>query len=325
MTDTIIAQSTPPGQSALAMIRVSGPLCDEIAKSALKLPSPTPRVSYLRNYRSLDSQTILDQVVAVVYPIGKSFTGETTLEITCHGNTFIARKIIEDLLERGCRTAKPGEFTKRAFLSGRIDLTQAESIAELISAKSDAELKIANLNLAGAQGNAYKSLQEKILRLQAQLEASIDFPEDDIESQSKSSFINVIDSIIEEMTRLIESCDKKKILSNAIKILILGPANVGKSTLFNSFIGLERALVSNDPGTTRDYISSQVPIEDYRVEFIDCAGIRKTDDSTENLGIEKTIQIIDEAFLILFVIDGSIPYPTDFDQRALDKIKEKIS
>ena len=323
MTDTIIAQSTPPGQSALAMIRVSGPLCDEIAKSALKLPSPTPRVSYLRNYRSLDSQTILDQVVAVVYPIGKSFTGETTLEITCHGNTFIARKIIEDLLERGCRTAKPGEFTKRAFLSGRIDLTQAESIAELISAKSDAELKIANLNLAGAQGNAYKSLQEKILRLQAQLEASIDFPEDDIESQSKSSFINVIDSIIEEMTRLIESCDKKKILSNAIKILILGPANVGKSTLFNSFIGLERALVSNDPGTTRDYISSQVPIEDYRVEFIDCAGIRKTDDSTENLGIEKTIQIIDEAFLILFVIDGSIPYPTDFDQRALDKIKEK--
>ena len=142
MTDTIIAQSTPPGQSALAMIRVSGPLCDEIAKSALKLPSPTPRVSYLRNYRSLDSQTILDQVVAVVYPIGKSFTGETTLEITCHGNTFIARKIIEDLLERGCRTAKPGEFTKRAFLSGRIDLTQAESIAELISAKSDAELRL---------------------------------------------------------------------------------------------------------------------------------------------------------------------------------------
>ena len=157
MTDTIIAQSTPPGQSALAMIRISGPLCEEIAKDALALPSPTPRVSHLRNYRSLDYETILDQVIVVLYPIGKSFTGETTLEISCHGNTFIVRKIIEDLLKRGCRTAKPGEFTKRAFLSGRIDLTQAESIAELISAKSDAELKIANLNLSGAQGNAYKS------------------------------------------------------------------------------------------------------------------------------------------------------------------------
>ena len=147
MTDTIIAQSTPPGESALAMIRISGPLCEEIAKNALALPSPTPRVSHLRNYRSLDYETILDQVIVVLYPIGKSFTGETTLEISCHGNTFIVRKIIEDLLKRGCRTAKPGEFTKRAFLSGRIDLTQAESIAELISAKSDAELKIANLNL----------------------------------------------------------------------------------------------------------------------------------------------------------------------------------
>ena len=323
MTDTIIAQSTPSGQSALAMIRISGPLCEKIAKDALALPSPTPRVSHLRNYRSLDYETILDQVIVVLYPSGKSFTGETTLEISCHGNTFIVRKIIEDLLKRGCRTAKPGEFTKRAFLSGRIDLTQAESIAELISAKSDAELKIANLNLAGAQGNAYKSLQDKILQLQAQLEASIDFPEEEIESKSKSNFLSVFDSIIEEMSQLVESCEKKKILSNAIKVLILGPANVGKSTLFNSFIGLDRALVSQDPGTTRDYISSQVPIGDYRVEFIDCAGIRKTDDSTENLGIEKTMQIIEEAFLILFVIDGSIPYPSDFDPKAMDKIKGK--
>ena len=240
MTDTIIAQSTPPGESALAMIRISGPRSEEIAKTALALPSPTPRVSHLRNYRSLDYETILDQVIVVLYPIGKSFTGETTLEISCHGNTFIVRKIIEDLLKRGCRTAKPGEFTKRAFLSGRIDLTQAESIAELISAKSDAELKIANLNLSGAQGNAYKTLQDRILQLQAQLEASIDFPEEEIESKSKSNFLSVFDSIIEAMSQLIDSCEKKKILSNAIKVLILGPANVGKNPL-RSFIGLDRA------------------------------------------------------------------------------------
>ena len=323
MTDTIIAQSTPPGQSALAMVRVSGPLCEEIAQEALSIPYPTPRVCHLRNYQSLDSQTIVDQVIAVLFPMNKSFTGETTLEISCHGNSFIVEKIIEDLLKRGCRIATPGEFTQRAFLSGRIDLTQAESIAELISAKSDAELKIANFNLAGSQGKVYKSLQERILRLQAQLEASIDFPEEEIEPESKSSILLVIDSIIEETSRLIENSGKKKILSNAIKILILGPANVGKSTLFNSFLGLDRALVSHNPGTTRDYISSLVSIGDYRVEFIDCAGIRKTDNSTENLGIEKAIELIDDAYLVLFVIDGSLPYPTDLDQRALDKIKEK--
>ena len=184
MTDTIIAQSTPPGQSALAMVRVSGPLCEDIAKRALALPCPTPRVCHLRNYLSLNSQTIVDQVIAVFFPMKNSFTGESTLEISCHGNSFIVEKIIEDLLKRGCRIAKPGEFTQRAFLSGRIDLTQAESIAELISAKSDAELKIANLNLAGSQGKVYKSLQERILRLQAQLEASIDFPEEEIEASS---------------------------------------------------------------------------------------------------------------------------------------------
>lgn len=323
MTDTIIAQSTPPGQSALALVRVSGPLCEEIAKDALALPHPTPRVCHLCNYKSLESQTNLDQVIAVLFPMKNSFTGESTLEISCHGNSFIVEKIIEDLLKRGCRIAKPGEFTQRAFLSGRIDLTQAESIAELISAKSDAELKIANLNLAGAQGEVYKALQERMLRLQAQLEASIDFPEEDIESESKSNILSVIDSISDETSQLIENSAKKTVLSNAIKVLILGPANVGKSTLFNSFLGIERALVSHTPGTTRDYISSHLSIGDYRVELIDCAGIRKTDDSTENLGIKKAIELIDEAFLILFVIDGSLPYPTDVDQRALDKINEK--
>ena len=165
MTDTIIAQSTPPGQSALAIVRVSGPLCDRIAKEALALPSPTPRVSHLRNYQSSDSEIIVDQVISVFFPSKKSFTGESTLEISCHGNPFIVEKILEDLVKRGCRIAKPGEFTKRAFLSGKIDLTQAESIAELISAKSEAELKIANLNLAGAQGSFCNSLQDKILTL----------------------------------------------------------------------------------------------------------------------------------------------------------------
>ncbi len=323
MTDTIIAQSTPPGQSALAIVRVSGPLCDRIAKEALALPSPTPRVSHLRNYQSSDSEIIVDQVISVFFPSKKSFTGESTLEISCHGNPFIVEKILEDLVKRGCRIAKPGEFTKRAFLSGKIDLTQAESIAELISAKSEAELKIANLNLAGAQGSFCNSLQDKILTLQAKLEASIDYPEEEIESDSKSIIMNEVESIINEMRFAIESSGKKKFLTNGIKVLILGPANVGKSTLFNSLIGAKRALVSQTPGTTRDYISSNVYIGDFQIELIDCAGIRTTENSTENLGIEKTIELIDEAFLVLFTVDASLPYPIDFDQRALDKISGK--
>ena len=323
MADTIIAQSTPPGQSALAIVRVSGPLCESIAKEALTLPHPTPRFCYLRSYYSSGSQMVIDQVLAVLYQKNKSFTGEPTLEIMCHGNTFIVQKIVEDLLQRGCRIAQPGEFTKRAFLSGRIDLTQAESIAELISAKSDAELKIANLNLAGNQGVVFKSLQERILSLQAQLEASIDFPEEDIETESKQKILITINSIIEETKYLISNAAKKKVLTNAIKVLIIGPANVGKSTLFNTLLGQDRALVSETPGTTRDYISTLIPIGDYRIELIDCAGIRKTDNSTENLGIEKTIELIDEAYLILLVIDGSMPYPTDFDQKVLNKLKAK--
>jgi tRNA modification GTPase len=323
MTDTIIAQSTPPGQSALAMVRISGPLCEKIAKEALALPCPTPRSCHLRNYTSSDTDAIVDQVIAVFFPLKNSFTGETTLEISCHGNTFIVEKIIGDLLKRGCRIAKPGEFTKRAFLSGRIDLTQAESIAELISAQSDAELKIANHNLSGSLGKVYKSLQDRILNLQAQLEASIDFPEDEIESESNLGILRVIDSIIEEANQLVKNSAKKKHLSNTIKILLLGPANVGKSTLFNTILGLERALVTQTPGTTRDYISSEILMGDYRVELIDCAGIRKTNDSTESLGIKKAIELIDEAFLILYVVDRSLPYPTDLDVTALDKIQDK--
>ena len=312
MTDTIIAQSTPSGQSALALVRISGPLCSDIAEGALALPCPTPRKCYLSEYRSMERNEVLDQVMASYFAEGKSFTGDATLEISCHGNSLIVERILQDLLVRGCRIAHPGEFSKRAFMAGKIDLTQAEAIAELISARSDAELKIANSNLKGSLSQSIKSLQSSILRLQALLEASLDFPEDEIEEESQSSLIEEMNSISNRMESFIKNSQKKKHLSHTLKVLLLGPPNAGKSTIFNSMLGHERALVSEKPGTTRDYIAQEMIAGDYRIELIDCAGIRNSSNETEALGVSNSLALIDDASLVLFVIDGALPYPTEF-------------
>jgi len=322
MTDTIIAQSTPNGESALALVRINGPLCAKIAEEALALPHPTPRKCYLRDFRSTASNEILDQVTAVFFAKGKSFTGDETLEITCHGNSLIVERILEDLLARGCRIATPGEFSRRAFMSGNIDLTQAESIAEIISARSDAELKIANSNLRGSLSNTFISLQDSILEVQALLEASLDFPEEEIEEESRKSILEIIDSIVCRMKNFIENSYKKKHLSHALKVLLIGPPNAGKSTLFNTMLGHQRALVSEVPGTTRDYLSQEIKLGDYRIELIDCAGIRISENETESLGVNNSIALIEEAVLVLFVIDGSLPYPTDFHEIVCPKLED---
>ena len=324
MTDTIIAQSTPPGQSALALIRISGPMCKDIAKKALSIPSPTPRFSYLRNYISLDPELgMIDQVVAVFFQAKKSFTGDDTLELSCHGNPLIVEKIIQDLSKRGCRIADPGEFSKRAFLTGKIDLNQAESIIEVISAKSEAELLIANANLLGASSKTFKSLQERILQYQAELEASIDFPEEELEFESNERLLKSLSLLIDEMKSLIKNSEKKTELSESLKVLIIGPPNAGKSTLFNSLVGQDRALVSENPGTTRDYLTYQIKIGKYRIELIDTAGIRTTEDETESLGIQKSFELLGNSHLILFVIDGSTPYPTEFYDLIAPSISTK--
>ena len=323
MTDTIIAQSTPSGQSALALLRISGTLCPQIAAEALALPYPTPRTSYLRDYLDGESHEMLDQVLVVFFGEGNSFTGEPTLEISCHGNELIVAKIIQDLIRRGCRIALPGEFSKRAFLSGRIDLTQAESIAELISAKSEAELKIARFNLKGMLSRRFADLQDAILDLQAKLEASIDFPEDDIDEENKDNLLLSLESILAEINRMISSSTKKTTLSNALKVVLIGSPNAGKSTLFNGILGQHRAIVSDSPGTTRDYISKELTIGEFRVELIDCAGIRKAETDTEKQGVDMALELLDEASVILLVIDRSVPYPTELNEMIIDRLRDK--
>jgi tRNA modification GTPase len=261
--------------------------------------------------------------MAVYFSEEKSFTGDATLEISCHGNSLIVEKILQDLLVRGCRIAHPGEFSRRAFMSGKIDLTQAESIAEIISARSDAELKIANSNLKGTLSRTFKSLQSNILGMQALLEASLDFPEDEIEEESQASLIDEMKSIANKMDHFIKNSYKKKHLSHALKVLLLGPPNAGKSTIFNSILGHERALVSETPGTTRDYIAQEMIAGDYRIELIDCAGIRNSSNETEALGVSNSLALIDDASLVLFVTDGSLPYPSEFHDMVSPIISEQ--
>ena len=216
-----------------------------------------------------------------------------------------------------------GEFSKRAFLSGRIDLTQAESIAELISAKSEAELKIARFNLKGMLSRRFADLQDAILDLQAKLEASIDFPEDDIDEENKDNLLLSLESIHTEINRMISSSTKKTTLSNALKVVLIGSPNAGKSTLFNGILGQHRAIVSDSPGTTRDYISKELTIGEFRVELIDCAGIRKAETDTEKQGVDMALELLDEASVILLVIDRSVPYPTELNEMIIDRLRDK--
>ena len=314
--DTIISLATPAIESALGLIRISGPLCKNICNKTFNLKYPTPRKAYLRNYRSVDNK-IIDQVILIFYEQGKSFTNEPIIEITFHGNIIIANQILDDLIDRGCRIADPGEYSKRAFLNGKIDLTQAESISELISAKSEAEIKIANNNLRGNFKNHLKKVSNRIIKLQSILEANIDFPEDDIESANYDNLQKDIDELIEKFENYVKSAEIGINLKNGIKILLIGPPNAGKSSIFNRLVINERAIVHDQPGTTRDYISENILIGKFNVELIDTAGIRIHKTDQEGLGIKHSIKLINDSNIILLILDSSIPYPPDFD----DKIK----
>ena len=322
MTDTIIALATPEGESALALIRISGPLCTSLLESALDLPHPTPRRSTLTSYVNRDRE-IVDQVVVCFFEDGKSFTGEETLEICAHGNLLIIKKIIDDLLDRGCRAAEPGEFSRRAFLSGKMDLTQAEAVAALISAKSETEINLAQKNLRGSLSTKIKEIQKTLIAQQAILEAEIDFPEEEIEEKNNNDILLQLIEVESNIKYMMDFETKSKCLNNGIKILLLGPPNAGKSTLFNSILGSERTLVSNEPGTTRDYITSSIRLNKFVVDLVDSAGVRQGMNSIEKLGVSNTIEFIDEADLIILVFDASIPYPNQFNGMILDRINGK--
>jgi len=309
-TDTIVALSTPVGESALAMIRLSGSLCPEIEKaiSARKKPLVS-RQATLCKYIDI-SGLELDSGVFIAYPENGSFTNEAMLEIMPHGNPLIIQKLLEDLIARGCRMAEPGEFTRRAFLNGKLDLSQAEAVADIIHARSNFSLEVARRQLNGSIGHKMSELTDRLLGILAELEAYIDFPEEDLPEASDAGPMHDLNHLIEAVDSLIETNHYSALLQEGIKTVIIGAPNAGKSSLINTLVGSQRAIVSDIPGTTRDFITSYIMLKDYRVEIIDTAGLHTAQDAIEQQGIEKTLELAQNADFYLVIVDHSQPSPS---------------
>ena len=308
--DTIVALSSPSGESAIALIRLSGPACAELALAITQRSQPLKkRYAHFAKYIDVNGIQI-DECVITYYAYGQSFTGESMLEIAPHGNPMIVQKILADLMARGCRPAEPGEFTRTAFLNGRMDLSQAEAISDLIRARSDRSLEVAQRQLHGSVGRKMSELTERLLGVMAQLEAYIDFPEEDLPCEDQAGPASELRKLIEEIGDLMETQRYSALLHEGIKTLIIGEPNVGKSSLINALTGAERSIVSDIPGTTRDYISAFMMLGSWRIEILDTAGLHEAGDAIERIGIDHTIEQAETADFFLLVLDANLPYPT---------------
>ena len=306
-TDTIVAPATPVGTSAIAVIRASGP---QVAALVTGIFQETPLLRSARraDYRDAAGQ-LVDDVLFTYFAAPNSFTGEDTLEISCHGNPFIAQKIFEDLLGRGCRAAEAGEFSKRAFLNGRMDLSQAEAVMDLIHARSERALAAANLQLRGALGRQMDTLISQLVNILARIEAYIDFPDEDLPGEDRQTVLRDLDTLTTATNRLLATSHYGQLLRDGIRTVIIGEPNTGKSSLLNRLVGRERALVGVEPGTTRDYLEERILAGPHALRLIDTAGINLSPSPLEKRGIDKTLEQAAEADLFLWVIDATRPLP----------------
>jgi tRNA modification GTPase len=306
-SDTIAAPATPAGTSAIAVVRASGPQVSALV-TAIFGSTPPPRHAQHADYRDARG-TLVDDVVFTFFAAPNSFTGEDTLEISCHGNPFIAQKILEDLFARGCRPAEPGEFSRRAFLNGRMDLSQAEAVMDLIHARSERALAAANQQLRGALGRQMESLISQLVNILAIVEAYIDFPDEDLPAEDRQAVLAKLEQLQSGTDRLLATSHYGTMLRDGIRTVILGEANAGKSSLLNRLVGRERALVSAEPGTTRDYLEERILVGPHALRLIDTAGLNPSPTSLEKRGIEKTLEQTAEADLFLWVLDATRPLP----------------
>ena len=304
-TDTIAALATPAGTAALAVLRVSGPDTMALA-TALAGRTPPPRRARHLDYRDLAGR-LLDDVVLTCYAGPKSYTGEDGLEISCHGNPFIAQRILEDLLARGCRPAEPGEFTQRAFLNGRLDLSQAEAVMDLIHARSERALEAAQQQLRGALARRMETLVDSLLAVLARVEAYIDFPDEDLPPEDCGQVQAAVAALAADTAQLLATSHYGSILREGIRTVLLGAPNAGKSSLLNRLVGRERALVSPEPGTTRDFLEEQIVVGAHGLRLVDTAGLNPSPAPLEKLGIAKTLERAAEADLFVLVIDATRP------------------
>jgi len=308
-TDTIVALSTPAGESAIAVIRLSGPACSGLSAEILgREQALAPRYAHFGTYQDVIGASI-DDCVVTYFELGKSFTGEAMLEIAPHGNPLIVQKIIADLFARGCRPAEPGEFTRTAFLNGKMDLSQAEAVSDLIRARSDRSIEVAQRQLHGSVGRKMSELTDRLLSVMAHLEAYIDFPEEDLPSEDQQGPAAELRKLIIEISELIDTQRYTALLHEGVKALIIGEPNVGKSSLINTLTGSDRSIVSDMPGTTRDYISAFLMVGPWRIEILDTAGLHEAGDVIEQIGINHTIEQAETADFFLLMLDASLPSP----------------
>lgn len=307
VSSTIVASATAPGESALAIVRCSGPACRGIAERLLAGRAVVPRAARLVTCRSADTGAVLDRGLLTFFEAPASFTGEDMLELSLHGNPFIVARVIEELLHAGCVAAQPGEFTKRAFLNGKLDLSQAEAVAEVIRARSDAALAQAQRQLAGELGMRVRRLVADTIRVAAELEAYLDFPEEDLPDQNREAFVCSLGQVREEAAALASTRRLGAWVRDGIRVVLVGEPNAGKSSLLNRLVGSERALVDPKPGTTRDFIEAELMVAGFRVVIVDTAGLRETEDAVERAGVERTRQQAMQADLLWFVVDAAAP------------------
>ncbi len=306
----MVALSTPAGESALAVVRISGPACERLALECFTQSQPLKtRVAHLREYKSLGDK-LLDKCVALFFPGESTYTGEPMLELSLHGSPLIVQLVMEDLLKRGCRMAEAGEFTRTAFLNGKLDLSQAEAVIDLIHARSERALHAAHRQLSGALGSRMQEYTNRLLRIQAEIEAYIDFPEEDLPTEDSQGPLRLLKDLRLNISQLIDTQHYASLLHEGVKAVIVGAPNAGKSSLLNALVGQDRVIVSDIPGTTRDVVTERVVVGDVVLQLMDTAGLHESDDSIEQMGMQKTLQRLEAADLYLIVLDSAEPSPT---------------
>lgn len=316
---TICAISTPYGSGGIAVIRVSGeqaiPIVDSLFSGRVSLQEVAPNtIHFGRIQRGNSNIEVLDEVLCSVFRAPHSFTGEDTVEIACHGSLFIQQELLRWLIDAGCKAAEPGEFTRRAFLSGKMDLAQAEAVADLIAAQSKAEKDLALSQLRGSVSNELNNLRERLLQFTSLVELELDFADhEELEFADRSELSDLADEIEQKLSSILASFRTGNAIRNGISVAIIGAPNVGKSTLLNALLGEQRAIVSDIQGTTRDTIEDTLIIGGILFRLIDTAGLRDTADSLENMGIERSRKAAENAQIIIHLIDATDPKPLSFE------------
>ena len=322
--DTIAAIATAPSNSAISIIRLSGSESIDIVSEIFKGKNLKKVKSHTIHYGHIyNDKEILDEVLVSVFKAPKTFTREDIVEINCHGGIYVTNRVLELLLVKGARLADPGEFTKRAFLNGRIDLTQAEAVIDMIESNTASSLKMANLGLLGETKKVISDFREKILECLLKIEVNIDYPEyEDEEQITEDILIPRLKALQNDMEMVLKKSEVSRIIKYGVKTAIIGKPNVGKSSLLNALIREDKAIVSNIAGTTRDIVEGSINIGGIVLNLIDTAGVRETDDFVEKIGVEKTKKIIDDADLIMLVFDNNTSLNDD-DIELLDITKDK--